>query len=165
MSSVSRRSDDDSRGPDPDRTAPRGAWLVHPALAICALAGVASLVAATLLPVLRVEVGGSIRAALDQSGWDLHGPALIVLAVVAAVLLPAALRGSLVAALGIALTGVAALGIAVIGDLPDVGSTGPTALRLQEGTGRAGIGAYAEVLGAVLLLTAGGALALLRGED
>jgi hypothetical protein len=139
---------------------------VRGVLAAAALAGCAALVAATFLPVLRVAVDGRVAASLDRTGWDLHGPALLLIAALGAALLPAALRGSLAAALGVGVAGLAALGIAVIGDLPDVGATGLVGEGLREGRGEAGVGAYLEVLGGVLLLVAGGVLALLgRDED
>jgi hypothetical protein len=126
---------------------------------IAGLAGAAALVAATLLPVLRLEVLGRVRPALDRTGWDLHGPALLVLAALALVLLALALRGSLPAALALGAAGLAVLAIAVLGDLPDVGRTDLVQEPYALGTVQAGAGAFAEIIGGVLLLGAGGALA------
>ncbi len=156
MSSASHLSDDEySRGDGVERQAPAA----RAALAVCALIGIASLVVATLAPVLRVETSGRIDTALDRTGWDVHGPALLLIAIVALPLLGLALRGSLAAALALAACGLTALGIAVAADLPDIGSTGLVGAQLLTGTTRAGLGAYAEILGGVLLLVAGGILA------
>jgi hypothetical protein len=125
---------------------------------IAGLAGVAALVAATLLPVLRIEVVGRVRPALDRTGWDLHGPALLVLGALALLALVLALRGSLPAALAVGAAGAAALAIAVLGDLPDIGRTDLVEEPYALGTVQAGAGAFAEIVGGVLLLAAGGAL-------
>jgi len=161
VSSASHLSDDEySRADGASRQAPRA----RAALAVCALIGIASLVVATVAPVLRVATTGRIDAALDRTGWDVHGPALLLIAVVALVLLGLALRGSVAAALALAVCGLTVLGIAIASDLPDIGSTGLVGAQLLTGTTRAGLGAYAEVLGGVLLLAAGGILAFTGRE-
>ncbi len=166
MSSTSHRSDVEySRGDHAERDPSRRLSTARGALALCGLGGIAGLVVATLSPVQRIEVAGRIRPAFDRTGWDVHGPALVLVAGVALVLLVLAVRGSRAAALGLAVCGLVAIGIAVLGDLPDIGDSGLVGERLVEGTVRAGIGAFAEVLGGVLLLLAGGVLASLdRGE-
>ena len=63
------------------------------------------------------------------------------------------------AAVAIALVGIAALAIAIASDLPDVGDTGSIGTRLEDAEIGTGLGAYAETLGGVLLLAAGGMLA------
>jgi len=156
VSSASHLGDDEySRGDRASRQALRG----RAALAVCALAGVASLVAATVLPVLRIAAAGRIVPALDRTGWHVHGPALLLIAAVALLMLGLALRGSLAAAVALAVCGLTALGIAAAADLPDIGSSGLVGEQLLTGTTHAGLGAYAEVLGGVLLLAAGGILA------
>ncbi len=161
MSSASHLSDDEySRGDGAERPAARA----RATLAVCAFIGIASLVVATVAPVLRVETAGRIDVALDRTGWDVHGPALLLIAVVALVLLGLALRGSVAAALALAVCGLTALGIAIAADLPDIGSTGLVGTRLLTGTTRAGPGAYAEILGGVLLLASGGILAFAGRE-
>jgi hypothetical protein len=156
VSTASHLGDDEYSRADRAR---RPARRARAAVAILALAGIASLVVATLAPILRVEVGGRVRAGLDRSGWDVHGPALLLIAIVALVLLGLALRGSLAAALALALCGLAALAIAIGADLPDIGQAGLVGEQLLSGTTRAGLGADAEVLGGVLLLACGGILA------
>ena len=104
--------------------------------------------------------------ALDRTGWDEHGAALIALALFAVVLLRPALRGSRPAAVAIALAGAAALAITIASDLPDVGDKGAVGARFETGEVGTGFGAYLEALGGVLLLAAGGFLALTgRDED
>ncbi len=166
MSSASHRSDVEySRGDRAERDPSRGLSAARGALALCGIAGIAGLIAATLSPIRRIEVAGHVRAAFDRTGWDLRGPALLLVAAVALVLLVAALRGSRPAALGVAVCGLVAIGIAVVGDLPDIGDHGLVGERLVEGTVTAGVGAFAEVLGGVLLLLAGGVLASLDRRE
>ncbi len=164
MSNASRRVDEDSRGDEPENRpgeeAGSGRSGRRAALGVIVLAGSAALVAATFTPVLRITVSERVITALDRTGWDEHGAALLALSALALVLLPAALRGSVVAGLAIALSGAAAVLIAVTTDLPDIGDSGAIGARLRDGEVGAGIGAYAETLGGVLLLSAGGLLAL-----
>ncbi len=164
MSRVARRSGEDSSNPTADSAGFRLSAAVRRALGVAGLAGAACLVAATFLPVIRIEVDGRARAALDQTGWDLHGPALVLLAAVAVPLLVLALRGALIAPLALAFAGLGALAIAVFADAPDVGDTGAVGASLLEGTSVAGPGLYLETLGAILLVFAGGVIALGRGE-
>ena len=162
MSSATRRIDDDSSPGAPDSTASRGTSAARPAAAAAVLAGALAALLATVLPVLRVTIAGDLEPSLDRSGWDLHGPALIGLGLLAVVLLPAAVRGLTSAAAGIALAGLVLLGIVALGDLPDAGDTGLVGGRLVEGTLSAGSGAYVEALAAVLVLLGGGVLVALR---
>ena len=84
---------DDSRGMAAARRAIRRANAVRAGLLVAALAGVAALVAATFTTVIRITVGTTTRlASLDTelSGWDRHGPALLVIAGFALVMLAGA---------------------------------------------------------------------------
>lgn len=162
MSSAPRRIDDDSSSRAPDSRASRGGSTARRAAAAAVLLGALATIAATLLPVLRVAIDRELDASLDRTGWDLHGPALLVLGVLAVVLLPAAVRGVTAAAALITLAGLVLLGIVVLGDLPDIDGTGLVGGRLAEGTLRAGAGAYAEALAGVLVLLGGGVLVALR---
>lgn len=164
MSRTSRRSGEDSSIPTADSARFRLSTASRRALGVAGLAGAAALVAATFLPVIRIEVDGRARPALDQTGWDLHGPALLLLAAVAVPLLVLALRGAPIAPLALAFAGLGALAIAVFADAPDVGDTGAVGTRLLEGTSVAGPGIYLETLGAILLVFAGGVIALAREE-
>jgi len=128
------------------------------------LAGAVAALAATVLPVLRIEIAGRLQSSLDRTGWNLHGPVLLALALLAVLLLPAAARGSGVAAAVIVVAGLGIVGLTAAMDLPDVGDTGLVGARLIEGTAKAGAGAYAEALAGVLLVLGGGVLAFLRDE-
>ena len=182
MSSTSRRVDEDSRGSGPSSAVPEplatadGEPLtaVSRALLGAVAAGVIALVAATFLPVLRISVDEGVVTSLDRSGWDEHGAALLALAVFAALMLAALLRGEggdengreagSAAALAIALCGVAVIAIVIASDLPDVGEVGAVGTRLRSGEVGTGLGAYAETLGGVLLLAGGGGLVLRGGR-
>lgn len=164
MSDVARRTGDDSRGAQARSGVSRGPAALRRAAAAGVLAGAAAAVVATFLPVLRVAADRELLPELDRSGWDLHGPALVALALMAVVALPAASRGSVAAALAVCACGLAVLGLAVLDDLPEIGGKGLVGADLLEGVTRAGAGAYAEVLAGVLLLLGGGVLALLSGR-
>ena len=164
MSSATRRIDDDSSSRGPESRVSRGVSRGHWAGVATVLAGALATVAATILPVLRVEVDGHVRPGLDRTGWDLHGPALLALALLAILLVPAAVRGTLAAAAGIVVAGLAVLGIAVLSDLPDIGDVGSVGRHLIDGTVTAGAGAYAEALAGMLLVLGGGLLVFLRDE-
>lgn len=162
MNSAPRRIDDDSSTSAPDSHVLRGTSAARRAAGAAVLAGAVAAILATVLPVLRVTIAGELEPSLDRSGWDLHGPALIGLGLLAVVLLPAAVRGVTAAAAVITLAGLVLLGIVLLGDLPDAGDTGLLGGRLVEGTLGAGSGAYAEALAAVLVLLGGGVLTALR---
>jgi len=164
MSHATRRIDDDSSRQRAQSPVSRGARAARRGAAAAVLAGALAALVATVLPVLRIEIAGRVQSSLDRTGWDLHGPALPVLALVAVLLLPAAVRGSGMAAALILVAGLGILGITAATDLPDVGDTGLVGARLIEGTAKAGAGAYAEALAGVLLVLGGGVLAFLRDE-
>jgi len=164
MSNATRRIDDDSSRQRAQSPVTRGAEAARRAAPAAVLAGALAALAATLLPVLRIAIGGRVQSTLDRTGWDLHGPALLALAGLAVLLLPAAARGSGVAAAVIVVAGLGIVGITAVTDLPDVGDTGLVGARLIEGTAKAGAGAYAEALAGVLLVLGGGVLAFLRDE-
>ena len=75
------------------------------------VAGIAALVAATFLPVLRISVDERVVTSLDRTGWDEHGAALLALAAFAALMLAALARGDggIAAAVAIALCGLAVI--------------------------------------------------------
>jgi hypothetical protein len=164
MSNATRRIDDDSSRHRAQSPVSRGAQAARRAATATVLVGALAALAATVLPVLRVEIAGAVQPALDRTGWDLHGPVLIALALLAVLLLPAAARGASGAAAVIVVAGLVIIGITVIADLPDVGDSGLVGARLIEGTAKAGAGAYAEALAGVLLVLGGGVLAFLREE-
>ena len=132
--------------------------------AVLAVAGAAFLLAATALPVLAVSVRGEPVPGLARSGWELHGPLLPGLALVALACTPAAVRGSVAASLGVAAAGVLALLIVLVGDVPDLGATGLVPGSLAPGTASAGPGFYLAIAGSILLVATGGLLAMRRYE-
>ena len=164
MSNATRRIDDDSSRQRAQSPVSLGAGAARRAAAVAVLAGALAALAATVLPVLRIEIAGRVQSTLDRTGWDLHGPALLALALLAVVLLPAAARGSGVAAAVIVVAGLGIVGLTAATDLPDVGDSGLVGARLIVGTAKAGTGAYAEALAGVLLVLGGGVLAFLRDE-
>jgi hypothetical protein len=101
------------------------------------------------------------------SGWERHGGALILLALLAAGA-ALAVRAGRIAAAGAVLVaiGLVTLGVTLIGDLPvtdDTGAIGSTDLAAASAS--AGLGFYLELLGALLCLAAGAlALAVARRE-
>jgi hypothetical protein len=125
------------------------------------LVGALLLVVATFTTIVEITVETTTRGVdfdAAQSGWDRHGPALIVLALPALWLLAAALRGIRVAMTGLALTGLVALAVAVHWDRSHVHDTGSVGEVYTEATAQPGTGYYLETLGGVLLLLSGSAL-------
>jgi hypothetical protein len=129
------------------------------ALLGAAAAGVICLLLATFATVIEIKVGTTTKV-LDQdthlSGWDRHGPALVLLALFAAAMLAGALRGARPAMTALAALGLVALLIAVIGDVPDLDETGFIGQVYEDAAAAPKAGFYLETLGAVLLLAAGG---------
>jgi hypothetical protein len=128
-------------------------------LAAGAAVGVLCLVAATFATVIEIKVGASTKV-LDHdthlSGWDRHGPALLVIALFAALMVAGALRGARPATAALAALGLVALLIAVIGDVPDLDETGFMGQVYEDAAAGPGAGFYLETLGAMLLLACGG---------
>ncbi|MFL6781105.1 MAG: hypothetical protein ACJ8FF_05475, partial [Sphingomicrobium sp.] len=91
------------------------------------LAGAAMLVAATFGTVIAITVGTASRLAnLDTalSGWDRHGPALLVVACFTVVMSLGAARGACPAVVAVLVCGLLALGIALVLDAPRLDDTG-----------------------------------------
>jgi hypothetical protein len=125
------------------------------------LAGALLLVIATFTTIIEITVETTTRGVdfdAAQSGWDRHGPALIVLALLALWLLSAALRGTRIAMTGVALTGIVTLAVAVHWDRSHVHDTGSVGEVYTEATAEPGTGYYLETLGGALLLLSGSAL-------
>jgi hypothetical protein len=146
---------------DPDDAA----RALRTAAAALALAGVLLLLVATLAVVLRVHLpavradGRPVAATtLEATGWDRHGPALVLLALVALGLAGAALRGVRGTAAGLAGVGVAAPLVVLVGDLPDLHRAGALGEVYAGSVAGPGAGWYAESAGAVALVVAGGLL-------
>jgi hypothetical protein len=165
MSSALRGTEgDDSKGLAALPSRFPGAIAVRAALTVAAAAGAVLLVAATFATVIDIKVGTTSRLAgtdPSHSGWDRHGPALLLLAVLAVGLLGAALRGARAAMAGVAAAGIAALAIAMIWDRPHVHDTGSVGELYAGATANPASGYYFETLGGALLLLSGGGLLVL----
>jgi hypothetical protein len=148
-----------SRGTGTSRTASRPAEPVRAGLAAVAVAGALCLVAATFTTVIEIRVGATTKVAgqdTQLSGWDRHGPALLVLAAFALVLVAGALHGARAAMLALAVVGLVAVLVAVVGDVPDLHATGFIGEVYEDAAAGPARGFYLETLGGVLLLAAGG---------
>lgn len=168
MSGALHGTTDDSKGPNAAR-GPSGLVLtVRLVLAVLGLAGAVLLLVASFATVIEITVGTTskvVDADTAQSGWDRHGPALILLGLLALFLLFAGLRGARVALAGLAVAGVAALAIAWAWDRPHVHDTGSIGDIYAEATADPGTGYYLETLGGALLLLAGGSLLVFGRTD
>src|SRR4051794_38821528 len=105
---------DDSKGFVPDSSRTPSILTFRLVLAVTGLAGALLLLVASFTSVIDITVGTTSKvldADTAQSGWDRHGPALVLLALLAIFLLLAALRGSRVAMAGLLVAGIAALAI------------------------------------------------------
>ena len=134
-------------------------------LSVAAAAGIVCLVLATFTTVIEIEVGTTARIPgrdSHLSGWDRHGPALLIIAAFAVVMLAGALRGARPAMIALAVLGLVVLGIAVIGDVPDLNETGFIGEVYEDAAAGPSAGFYLETLGGVLLLAGGGLMAVLR---
>jgi hypothetical protein len=128
-----------------------------------AAAGVICLLLATFTTVIEIKVGTTTRLPgrdTHLSGWDRHGPALLIVAVFAAAMVAGALRGARPAAIALAVLGLVALLIAAVGDVPDLDETGFIGEVYEDAAAGPSAGFYLETLGGVLLLAGGGLLAV-----
>jgi hypothetical protein len=124
---------------------------------------VACLVVATFSPVVELTVGTTTRlASLDTelSGWDRHGPVLMVVAAVALVMVVGALRGARPAMVAVLVCGVVALVVCLGFPLPALDDTGEVGRLYADASAGPGVGFWLEVLGGALLCVAGGGLVL-----
>ena len=154
----------------PRSASPRGrmgARAVPLGLAGMGLAGAACLAAASWATVIELRVPGSAQeasaAGAQASGLDRNGPALLVVAAFAALLLVPALRGARAPMAALAVAGMLALGIAVAEDVAALDDAGSVTALGEEAVAEAGPGFFLETLGGTLLLLAGGGLLLLPG--
>ena len=136
---------------------------------LLALAAALLLFAAEFTTIASVDVGSdscevindSSPALADRcelSGWERHGGALALLALVAAgagflVSRPGA--GAPAAAM-LAIIGLLVFAIALIGDLPETSETGAIGRDFDGATAQAGLGFFLELTGGALCLLAGG---------
>ena len=158
---------DDSKGAPAPRVRSSGILTVRLALALLGAAGALLLLVASFSSVIEITVGTTSKVAdadTAQTGWDRHGPALILLAALALFLLFTGLRASRTALVGLVIAGVAALAIAWIWDRPHIHDTGSVGDIYAEAEADPGTGYYLETLGGALLLFSGGSLLALGGR-
>src|SRR3954470_21175310 len=152
-----RTSQDNSRGMRPSDP-PNG---LRGGLVVAGPAGVAALVLATFSTVIRITVGTtSLLANLDTelSGWDRHGPALLIVAGLALVMLVGAARGARPAMFAVLACGVVALVVAGAFDLPGLDDTGQVGELYADAAAGPRVGFWLEVGGGALLVLCGGGL-------
>jgi hypothetical protein len=124
-----------------------------------AAAGLICLLLATFTTVIQITVGTTSKVPghdTHLSGWDRHGPALVLIALLATIMLVGGLRGARPAMAALAVLGLAALLIAVVGDVPDLDQTGFIGEAYEGASAGPRAGFYLETVGAILLLVAGG---------
>jgi len=137
------------------------------AILTIALIAALLLVVAELSTIASVEVDGEscevvndTNAALADrcslSGWERHGGALVLLALLTLGAAVAARRG-ITREIGAVLVAIGAvtLGLTLIGDLPVTNDAGAIGDDFDNATGSAGLGFYLELLGGVLCVVAG----------
>jgi hypothetical protein len=149
----------------PGLTSPKALRL---GLAGAAAIGVACLVLATFATVIEIKVGTTTRVPdhdTHLSGWDRHGPALLIIALFAAAMIVGAVRGARPAMAAVCALGLAALLIAIVGDVPDLHATGFIGEVYEDAVAGPKAGFYLETLGAVLLLASGVLMFVLAGAS
>ena len=171
MQAVRQRqtSQDNSRGMPAPKRAIRLPDGVRLGLFAAGLAGVAALVLATFSTVIRITVGTTTRLAnldTELSGWDRHGPALLVIAALALVMLVGAVRGARPAMAAVLVCGVAALFVVLAFDVPHLDDTGQVGRLYSDAAAGPRVGFWLELGGGVLLsLSGAGLLLLARRSD
>ena len=159
-----RTTQDNSRGMRPPNRAIERPNRLRGGLVVAGSAGVAALVLATLSTVIRITVGTTTRLAnldTELSGWDRHGPALLVVAALALVMLGGAARGARPAMAAVLACGVAALAIALAFDVPHLDDTGRVGELYADAAAGPRVGFWLEVAGGALLCLSGAGLLLL----
>ncbi|MDP9346899.1 MAG: hypothetical protein M3P44_14540, partial [Actinomycetota bacterium] len=134
---------------------------LRPGLAILGAIGALCLIASTFATIIRIRVGTTSKVAdfdTHLSGWDRHGPALLLLALFALAMVAGALRGAQPAAAALAAIGVVTLVIVVAVDVPDLNRVGFIGKLYEDAVAGPRIGFFLESAGAALLLAAGGLL-------
>jgi hypothetical protein len=149
------------------RSASSGSKGARVGLAVVAFAGVICLLLATFTTVIQIHVGTTTKIPghdTELSGWDRHGPALLIIAGFAVLMIAGALRGARPAMIALAALGLVALLIAVVVDVPDLHKTGFVGEVYEDAAAGPKAGFYLETLGAVLLLVSGVLMLLLPAE-
>ena len=156
-----RTSQDNSRAMRPPKRATGLSSGLVPALALAGVVGVAALAGATVSTVIRITVGTTTRLAnldTELSGWERHGPALIVIGAFALVMLLGAVRGARPAMVAVFACGLAALVVALGLDLPHLDDTGQVGRLYTDASAGPRVGFWLEVLGGLLLVLCGAGL-------
>ncbi len=155
------------------RAAPSKSRAPELAVTAAGLLAAALMGLADLLPIVSVDVAsGSCEVINDsdpeladgcvQSGLERHGPALLLLALVTAVMAwGAGLGGSRPAAAALVAVGLVVLGIALLIDLPVTDDTGAIGPRFEGARAQAEVGFYLEPAAGMLAALAGAARLLL----
>jgi hypothetical protein len=147
----------------PRNPAIRRAKGLRAGLLVAALAGAGALVAATLTTVIRITVGTTTRlASLDTelSGWDRHGPALLVVAGFGLVMAVGAFRGARPAMAAVFVCGAVALVIALALDVPHLDDTGQVGRLYADASAGPSGGFWLELCGGALLALGGAGVLL-----
>ena len=168
VSAAHPRATEDYSKQDRPRTAPsEGLGTPARAAAGLALAGIVVTIVAAFTNVIEITV---LTVPQEQyTGLDRSGPALLLLAGLALLMLAGAWRGARPAMAAVSLVGIGVLLVVLLIDAPDVNDAGawPRADLYEEATARAGVGFWFESAGGVLLLLSGGLMLLLapRGRQ
>jgi hypothetical protein len=148
------------------KTSSDAARALRIAAAVLALAGIVLLVVTSFSTLKEIRIGSATDPVLaggtaGLTGWDRHGPALLLLAALALPLGLGALRGSRAAALALIATALAVLLIALVVDLPGLHDVGQVGFQYADSAAGAGPGWYTETGAAIALLVSGVLLAVL----
>lgn len=137
------------------------------AVTVAGLLAAVLMVLADFLPIVSVDVAGGscevindtspqLADACEQSGFERHGPALVLLApVVAAMAWGAGRGGSRPAAAALLALGVVVLAIALLIDLPVTDDTGAIGPRFEGAEAHAETGFTLELVAGTLAAVAG----------
>jgi hypothetical protein len=160
---------DGSRHPAPFSGVGGGAAALAIGVSAAGLAAAALMIVVDFLPIVSVDVASGsceviqdsspeLADACEQSGFERHGPALMLLGVLCAVMAwGAGMGGSRPAAVALAAVGLVVLGIALLIDLPVTDDTGAIGPRFEGATAQAEIGFTLELVAGALALAAGAA--------
>src|SRR5689334_10522386 len=107
------------------RLSPSGALRLG--LVIVGAIGALALIVSTFATIIRIQVGTTSKVPdfdTHLSGWDRHGPALLLLGVFGLAMAFGALRGARPAAAALAIAGAVALVVVIVSDVPDLHTVG-----------------------------------------
>jgi len=153
--------DDYSKTQRPRTAATKGLLSLHAVAAGLGIAGAILAVVATFSTVIQIVVLTVQKEA--YTGLDRYGPALLILAVFALLMVAGAWRGARPAMAALALAGVVVLAIVALIDIPHINDKGvwPEADLYEDAQASAGTGFYFETASGVLMLLSGVLMLLL----